>query len=112
MRRLEKEEEACALENPDRRLYHLCIVNLVIGPLYCAKGNFQVGVNLLVCLFDFVTVVIVVVVVVVVFVVFVVVVGPLRWVLEFWTNRMARNSMVIVVSLLHETLYLTSYLDR
>jgi hypothetical protein len=42
MRKLEKEEEALAYEDPDRKVFHLCIVNLVIGTLYCAKGNFQV----------------------------------------------------------------------
>jgi len=38
MRKIEKEEENIAYEEPDRKVYHLCIVNLVIGTLYCAKG--------------------------------------------------------------------------
>ena len=42
MKKIEKEEENLAYEDPGRKLYHLCIVNLVIGTLYCAKGNFQV----------------------------------------------------------------------
>lgn len=42
MRKLEKEEEEAAYQDPDRKVFHLCIVNLVIGTLYCAKGNFQV----------------------------------------------------------------------
>eukprot|EP00056_Hartaetosiga_gracilis_P003970 m.69940 g.69940 ORF g.69940 m.69940 type:complete len:648 (-) comp11653_c0_seq1:1089-3032(-) len=45
MRRLEKEEEAIMLEDVERKVYHLCIVNLVLGTLYCAKGNFQFGVS-------------------------------------------------------------------
>lgn len=45
MRKIEKEEENLAYEDPDRKVYHLCIVNLVIGTLYCAKGNFQFGVS-------------------------------------------------------------------
>lgn len=26
-------------------MFHLCIVNLVIGTLYCAKGNFEFGIT-------------------------------------------------------------------
>ena len=43
MKKIEREEENLAYEDPDKKTYHLCIVNLVIGTLYCAKGNFQVG---------------------------------------------------------------------
>jgi tetratricopeptide repeat protein 30 len=45
MRKIEKEEEKQALEDPTKRYYHLCIVNLVIGTLYCAKGNFEFGIT-------------------------------------------------------------------
>ncbi|TPX30610.1 hypothetical protein SmJEL517_g05847 [Synchytrium microbalum] len=45
MRRIEKEEERVAYEDPNRRCYHLCIVNLVIGTLYCAKGNYEFGIS-------------------------------------------------------------------
>eukprot|EP00163_Fabomonas_tropica_P011065 TRINITY_DN2152_c0_g1_i2.p1 TRINITY_DN2152_c0_g1~~TRINITY_DN2152_c0_g1_i2.p1 ORF type:complete len:481 (+),score=115.07 TRINITY_DN2152_c0_g1_i2:753-2195(+) len=45
MRRIEAEEEQVAYEDPDKPTYHLCIVNLVIGTLYCAKGNFEFGVS-------------------------------------------------------------------
>merc|ERR1719277_2599486 len=45
MRRIEKEEETLAYEFPERKVYHLCIVNLVIGTLYCSKGNFDFGIN-------------------------------------------------------------------
>lgn len=37
MRRVEKEEEKCMTEVPDKPCFHLCIINLVIGTLYCAK---------------------------------------------------------------------------
>ena len=37
MRKVEKEEEAAALINPGKQCFHLCIINLVIGTLYCAK---------------------------------------------------------------------------
>ena len=47
MRKIEKEEENLAYDEPDsdRKVYHLCIVNLVIGTLYCAKGNFEFGIS-------------------------------------------------------------------
>merc|ERR1719246_87947 len=51
MRLVEKEEqkildqaEASHLP-PAKPVYHLCIINLVIGTLYCAKGNFEFGVS-------------------------------------------------------------------
>lgn len=45
MRRLEKEEERVHLQEPDTQTFHLCIVNLVIGTLYCSKGNFEFGID-------------------------------------------------------------------
>ncbi|TPX34411.1 hypothetical protein SeMB42_g07337 [Synchytrium endobioticum] len=45
MRRIEKEEERVGYEDPSKRCYHLCIVNLVIGTLYCAKGNYEFGIS-------------------------------------------------------------------
>lgn len=45
MKKIEKEEEKLSYEDPDRKLFHLCIVNLVIGTLYCAKGNYEFGVG-------------------------------------------------------------------
>lgn len=45
MRQIEKEESRMEVENPSKPSYHLCIVNLVIGTLYCAKGNFEFGIS-------------------------------------------------------------------
>ena len=45
MRKIEKEEEQLAYEDPDRKVFHRCIVNLVIGTLYCAKGNYEFGIS-------------------------------------------------------------------
>ncbi|KND03893.1 uncharacterized protein SPPG_01347 [Spizellomyces punctatus DAOM BR117] len=45
MRKIEKEEERLAYDDPSKRTYHLCIVNLVIGTLYCAKGNYEFGIS-------------------------------------------------------------------
>jgi tetratricopeptide repeat protein 30 len=45
MRAIEKEEEKIAIEESDKETYHLCIVNLVIGTLYCSKGNYEFGIS-------------------------------------------------------------------
>jgi tetratricopeptide repeat protein 30 len=45
MRKIEKEEERLTFTDPDKQCFHLCIVNLVIGTLYCAKGNFEFGIS-------------------------------------------------------------------
>lgn len=45
MRRIEKEEERVTFEDSNKRTYHLCIVNLVIGTLYCSKGNYEFGIS-------------------------------------------------------------------
>jgi len=45
MRKIEKEEERSTFADPEKLVFHLCIVNLVIGTLYCAKGNFEFGIS-------------------------------------------------------------------
>eukprot|EP00823_Brevimastigomonas_motovehiculus_P004022 TRINITY_DN2574_c0_g1_i1.p1 TRINITY_DN2574_c0_g1~~TRINITY_DN2574_c0_g1_i1.p1 ORF type:complete len:661 (+),score=182.05 TRINITY_DN2574_c0_g1_i1:50-2032(+) len=48
MKEIEKEEETASQSGgPEsgKQRYHLCIVNLVIGTLYCAKGNFEFGIS-------------------------------------------------------------------
>ena len=45
MRKIEKEEEELSYQDPDQKVYHLCIVNLVIGTLYCSKGNYEFGIS-------------------------------------------------------------------
>ena len=45
MRRIEKEEERLNFTDPDKQFFHLCIINLVICTLYCAKGNFEFGIS-------------------------------------------------------------------
>mmetsp|Transcript_34770 Transcript_34770/g.80337 ORF Transcript_34770/g.80337 Transcript_34770/m.80337 type:complete len:676 (-) Transcript_34770:192-2219(-) len=45
MRAVEKEEERAQFADAERQCYHLCIINLVIGTLYCAKGNFEFGIG-------------------------------------------------------------------
>ena len=45
MKLIEKEEEKIIYQEPTKQVYHLCIVNLVIGTLYCSKGNFEFGIS-------------------------------------------------------------------
>jgi tetratricopeptide repeat protein 30 len=45
MRKIEREEENVASESPDKKAFHLCIVNLVIGTLYCSKNNYEFGIS-------------------------------------------------------------------
>lgn len=45
MKKIEKEEEAISFKEPDKKLFHLCIVNLVIGTLYCSKGHYEFGIS-------------------------------------------------------------------
>ncbi|XP_056017937.1 tetratricopeptide repeat protein 30A-like isoform X1 [Ostrea edulis] len=45
MRKIEKEEEQLSYDDSEKKIYHLCIVNLVIGTLYCAKGNYEFGIS-------------------------------------------------------------------
>ncbi len=45
MRRIEREEERLAVDKPGKPVFHLCIVNLVIGTLYCSKGNYDFGIS-------------------------------------------------------------------
>ncbi|KAF8056228.1 ttc30a [Scenedesmus sp. PABB004] len=45
MRQVEREEEAAAAAAPGALQLHLCIINLVIGTLYCSKGNYEFGVS-------------------------------------------------------------------
>jgi tetratricopeptide repeat protein 30 len=43
----ELERQQCQTGEPQHSL-HLCIINLVIGTLYCSKGNFDFGIRLII----------------------------------------------------------------
>ncbi|KAF2905865.1 hypothetical protein ILUMI_00306 [Ignelater luminosus] len=45
MRKVEKEEDQIGFEEPEKKCFHLCIINLVIGTLYCSKGNYEFGIS-------------------------------------------------------------------
>jgi len=45
---IKKHEEEVSGNNPGAVLLHYCSVNLVIGTLYCSKGNFEFGLDLII----------------------------------------------------------------
>ncbi|XP_028657098.1 tetratricopeptide repeat protein 30A-like [Erpetoichthys calabaricus] len=45
MRKIEKEEQQISYNDPEKKIYHLCIVNLVIGTFYCSKRNYNFGIS-------------------------------------------------------------------
>lgn len=45
MKCVEKEEELLTSAESPKPVLHLCIINLVIGTLYCCKGNFEFGIS-------------------------------------------------------------------
>lgn len=45
MKKIEDEEDRLESCDPDKKSYHFCIVNLVIGTLYCSKGNYEFGIS-------------------------------------------------------------------
>ncbi|KAK4884376.1 hypothetical protein RN001_000647 [Aquatica leii] len=45
MRKVEKEEDQIGFEEPEKKYFHHCIINLVIGTLYCSKGNYEFGIS-------------------------------------------------------------------
>ena len=52
IKNLEEAELRATEENPDKPLFHQCIVNLVIGTLYCSKGNYEFGISRIIKSFD------------------------------------------------------------
>ena len=44
MRKIAKEEEQISYNAPDKKVFHHCIVNLVIGTLYCVKDKYDFGI--------------------------------------------------------------------
>ena len=44
LKKIESHEAISKVNDPDKQNFHSCIVNLVIGTLYCSKGNFEFGI--------------------------------------------------------------------
>ena len=42
---VEEEELKAVAANADGQYFHVCIVNLIVGTLYCAKGNYEFGIG-------------------------------------------------------------------
>ncbi|KAF1768481.1 hypothetical protein GCK72_000293 [Caenorhabditis remanei] len=45
LKRVENEEEQALLVRPNEKFFHNSIISLVIGSLYCSKGNFEFGIS-------------------------------------------------------------------
>eukprot|EP00892_Ulva_mutabilis_P003389 jgi/Ulvmu1/1421/UM011_0150.1 len=45
MKQVEEEEERCQEQDNNKQVLHSCIINLVIGTLYCAKQNYEFGIS-------------------------------------------------------------------
>lgn len=53
MRKLEEEEYKSQYQEPNKLVYHLCIVNLVIGILNYSKNNDKFGITRVIKSLDF-----------------------------------------------------------
>ncbi|CCD67547.1 Tetratricopeptide repeat protein 30 homolog [Caenorhabditis elegans] len=45
LKAVENEEEAALMMKPNEKFFHNSIISLVIGSLYCSKGNFEFGIS-------------------------------------------------------------------
>mmetsp|Transcript_34581 Transcript_34581/g.79955 ORF Transcript_34581/g.79955 Transcript_34581/m.79955 type:complete len:115 (-) Transcript_34581:99-443(-) len=45
MKKIERAEEKQTRIEPKKQIFHSCIVNIVIGTLYCEKGNYEFGIS-------------------------------------------------------------------
>ncbi|KAI3388147.1 hypothetical protein SNEBB_002942 [Seison nebaliae] len=42
---VEEQEDVIFNNNPNKKLFHFCIMNLGIGTLYCSRGNYEFGIS-------------------------------------------------------------------
>ncbi|CEF66746.1 Tetratricopeptide repeat protein 30B [Strongyloides ratti] len=57
MRKVQREEDIANIkdndnENGNKKYFHTCIINLVIGTLYCSKGNYEFGIGCIIKAMD------------------------------------------------------------
>lgn len=45
IKRVEEAEQKALEMNPEKQLFHVCIVNLIVGTLYCSKSNYEFGIG-------------------------------------------------------------------
>jgi tetratricopeptide repeat protein 30 len=52
IKRIEEEETKAIALNPEGQYFHVCIVNIIVGTLYCAKGNYEFGIGRIIVSFQ------------------------------------------------------------
>jgi len=52
IKRVEDEELKATQTNPETQYFHVCIVNLIVGTLYCAKSNYEFGIGRIIVSFN------------------------------------------------------------
>lgn len=52
IKRIEEEEHKAMQLNPEVHYFHVCIVNIIVGTLYCAKGNYEFGIGRIIVSFQ------------------------------------------------------------
>lgn len=45
IKKIEEEERKAMQQNQEALYFHVCIVNIIVGTLYCAKGNYEFGIG-------------------------------------------------------------------
>jgi len=52
IKRVEEEESKAMQQNTELQLFHVCIVNIIVGTLYCAKSNYEFGIGRIIVSFQ------------------------------------------------------------
>ena len=52
IKRIEEEEQKSMQLNPEAHYFHVCIVNIIVGTLYCSKGNYEFGIGRIIVSFQ------------------------------------------------------------
>jgi tetratricopeptide repeat protein 30 len=52
IKRIEEEEHKSMQLNPEALYFHVCIVNIIVGTLYCSKGNYEFGIGRIIVSFQ------------------------------------------------------------
>lgn len=52
IKKVEEEELKALQQNPELQLFHVCIVNIIVGTLYCAKSNYEFGIGRIIVSFQ------------------------------------------------------------
>lgn len=52
IKRVEEEELKASELQPDKSFFHVCIINLIVGTLYCSKSNYEFGIGRIIVSFQ------------------------------------------------------------